>query len=84
MQSFELWMAGTQYQYTVKAGGRQTDFNGQTTVDPDTNVLSNSNEIQAAESLTNGILAVNKWSDGTTELTNNIANVTLNNQCLCL
>ena len=78
VQSFELWMAGTQYQYTVKAGGRQTDFNGQTTVDPDTNVLSNSNEIQAAESLTNGILAVNKWSDGTTELTNNIANVTLN------
>ena len=78
VQSFELWMAGTQYQYTVKAGGRQTDFNGQTMVDPDTNVLSNSNEIQAAESLTNGILAVNKWSDGTTELTNNIANVTLN------
>lgn len=35
-------------------------------------------KIQAAESLTNGILAVNKWSDGTTELTNNIANVTLN------
>ena len=77
VQSFELWMAGTQYQYTVKAGGRQTDFNGQT-IDPDTNVLLNTNEIQAAESLTNGILAVNKWSDGTTELTNNIANVTLN------
>ncbi len=77
-QSFELWMAGTQYQYTVKAGGKQADFSGQTMVNPDTNVLSNSNEIQAAESLTNGILAVNKWSDGITELTNNIANVTLN------
>lgn len=77
-QSFELWMAGTQYQYTVKAGGKQADFSGQTMVNPDTNVLSNSNEIQAAESLTNGILAVNKWSEGITELTNNIANVTLN------
>ena len=78
VQSFELWMAGTQYQYTVKAGGKQADFSGQTMVNPDTNVLSNSNEIQAAESLTNGILAVNKWSEGITELTNNIANVTLN------
>lgn len=75
VQFFELWMQGEQYQYTLKAGGLQSDLSG--TVQTENKVIVNTKEIQAAENLTEGILEVNKWTDSSYELKSNVANLNL-------
>lgn len=76
-QRFELWTEPVQgaYQYTLGAGGLQGSFNNNTPAATENRVLSNTKELQAAESLSEGILAVNKWTEGITELSGQVADV---------
>ncbi len=78
-KQFELWVEPVDgaYQYTLKAGGMQTDFNGITLAEPENTVLSNTEQVQAAENASEGTVAVNKWSEGETAVASSVADLTV-------
>ena len=77
---FEMWLEPVEkmYKYTLGAGGILGDFNGLTTAPSQNTVLSNTESLQAAESPAEGLMAVNKWESGATDVTGEVANVSLN------
>ncbi len=77
---FELWVEPVKdlYQYTLGAGGVQEDFKNVGTADTQNKVLNNTENLQAAESPSEGVLAVNKWTSGAEAVAGEVANVSLN------
>ncbi len=75
---FELWKepVGGVYQYTLGAGGMQKTLPA--SAETHNKVLSNTEDLQAAESLLENLLAVNKWTEGPAEVAGQVAAVSLN------
>ncbi len=75
---FELWKepVGGIYQYTLGAGGMQKTLPA--SAETQNKVLSNTEDLQAAESLFEDLIAVNKWTEGLAEIVGQVAAVTVN------
>lgn len=86
VKSLELWVEPVNgaYNYTLGAGGLQSDFNNGTPSKTANQVLSNTKELQAAENSDEGVLAVNKWADGEVMIPNSFSNLTLYQACSVL
>ena len=76
---FELWAEPVKgaYQYTLGAGGNQKALPNNT-IEAENRVLSNTKDLQAAESQVEGLMAVNKWTAGAEEVSGAVADLSLN------
>ncbi|GLC79760.1 polysaccharide lyase family 8 super-sandwich domain-containing protein [Lacrimispora brassicae] len=83
-QLAEFFIApGETYQYTMVAGKTTDDYSNSSLYRTNARLLINTPQIQAASSVGEGIVSVNKWSSGSIRLDNQVVPLTMN-ECMAL
>jgi hypothetical protein len=83
-QLAEFFIApGESYQYSMVAGKTTADYSNSILYRTDARLLINTPQIQAASSIGEGIVSVNKWSSGSIRLDNQVVPLTMN-ECMAL
>jgi hypothetical protein len=83
-QLAEFFIApGESYQYSIVAGKTTADYSNSILYRTDARLLINTPQIQAASSIGEGIVSVNKWSSGSIRLDNQVVPLTMN-ECMAL
>ncbi len=78
-QLAEFFIApGETYQYTMVAGKTTADYSNSSLYKTDARLLINTPQIQAASSITEGLISVNKWSSDSIRLDNQVVSLTMN------